>query len=323
MTIIPSARMTRRAGVLLAVLLAAGIVIRLTVEDSIHWISLGYYVMPPAAMALLGMLSAVCFLRSRKFTAFVFMLAVSTVCGVWAWRANVFNAAVKAPPDSVRVLFWNIARSVVGWESVVETVRNESPDVFGFVECVRGGSDADEFWAERFPKYHRTEIQRGAIVFSRFPITAVEWDEMHGTGFCGIVKLDVSGQPARVLIFDLPSHPERPRRATMENLTLLARRFDDLPALLIGDFNTPADSVFLKSLREDHQNAFEVAGDGYYGTWPVPLPLLAIDQVWVNQRATAHSCRLGWCWQSDHRPMIAEVSLNARRAASTERRARQ
>jgi endonuclease/exonuclease/phosphatase (EEP) superfamily protein YafD len=79
--------------------------------------------------------------------------------------------------------------------------------------------------------------------------------------------------------------------------------------IVLGDFNTPADSAFFRPLRAFATNAFEVAGSGCAATWPMPLPVLSLDQMWTTGRLRAVRCEHMLSWRSDHRAVRAEFDF--------------
>jgi hypothetical protein len=85
----------------------------------------------------------------------------------------------------------------------------------------------------------------------------------------------------------------------------------DVPILVGGDFNTPADSPLLGPLRRIFQVAFERAGWGYGYTCPCPRPWVRIDQILAGPEWAVSRCWVGPDLGSDHRPVLAEVALVA------------
>ena len=79
----------------------------------------------------------------------------------------------------------------------------------------------------------------------------------------------------------------------------------------MGDFNTPDDSILMEPLHAHCQLAFRERGSGYAATWPMPLPVLTLDQVWINSQVTVAKSEYGWSLDSDHRPAICHLSLDA------------
>jgi endonuclease/exonuclease/phosphatase (EEP) superfamily protein YafD len=80
------------------------------------------------------------------------------------------------------------------------------------------------------------------------------------------------------------------------------------PVIIAGDFNTPLDSVHLDQLRGlELSEAFETAGSGYLPTWPVPAPVLSLDQIWMSRQFKAVRCVRTWNWRTDHAGVIATI----------------
>ncbi|MGH7455080.1 MAG: hypothetical protein ACRENG_27240, partial [bacterium] len=66
-------------------------------------------------------------------------------------------------------------------------------------------------------------------------------------------------------------------------------------------------SVLFESFRQYLNHAFESGGSGFAETWPIPLPVLAIDHIWVSKKIKVISCNLNWSRLSDHRPVEASI----------------
>jgi vancomycin resistance protein VanJ len=86
----------------------------------------------------------------------------------------------------------------------------------------------------------------------------------------------------------------------------LADSLSDRPLIIAGDFNTPRDSVLFDPMRTHHSNAWEKAGSRGADTWPWPVPVLSLDQVWSNQWLKPLRCQTAGNWRSDHLWIEAE-----------------
>jgi endonuclease/exonuclease/phosphatase (EEP) superfamily protein YafD len=73
--------------------------------------------------------------------------------------------------------------------------------------------------------------------------------------------------------------------------------------ILAGDFNTPRTSAAFDAWRGPLQHAWETAGTGFDATWPNPLPVLSIDQVWTDTGVEVLTCVHGGSFASDQRPV--------------------
>ena len=88
----------------------------------------------------------------------------------------------------------------------------------------------------------------------------------------------------------------------------------DVPKLIAGDFNMPADESALASLRDEgrFRFAFEEAGWGFGYTRPTRTPWFRIDHILTSPEWVVRRCRVGPDFGSDHLPLVAEVVLPAR-----------
>jgi endonuclease/exonuclease/phosphatase family metal-dependent hydrolase len=109
-----------------------------------------------------------------------------------------------------------------------------------------------------------------------------------------------------VFVVDFDARPGYSRIPGLKLLSDLTEGLKGQPVLIMGDFNTPPDSIGFLPLRKHLRQTFETVGHGYAPTWPFPVPVLQLDQMWVNEELKTGSCHHGNCWASDHRPVVAE-----------------
>lgn len=105
------------------------------------------------------------------------------------------------------------------------------------------------------------------------------------------------------------------RRKQFRSLLEGLDEFRDLPLLVGGDLNTPADSRMLDPLKRSFHFAFEDAGFGYGYTRPTTLPWTRIDHILGDRNWSFVDCRVGPAVGSDHLPLLAHVILRGRPAA--------
>jgi endonuclease/exonuclease/phosphatase (EEP) superfamily protein YafD len=120
----------------------------------------------------------------------------------------------------------------------------------------------------------------------------------------------VKNQTLRVLQVDIDARPVHPRRQPLAALGEMVKTLSDKPLIVMGDFNTPYDSVHLEPLKKMLQHAWLAAGSGCVETWPAFLPVLSLDQVWSGNGLRPVRCRHGITFRTDHRPVFAELRFN-------------
>jgi endonuclease/exonuclease/phosphatase (EEP) superfamily protein YafD len=145
---------------------------------------------------------------------------------------------------------------------------------------------------------------------SKYKILDVKYWLLKTGGCYKQVRLEVGSGVLHVFLVDIPSDPLLYRRQPLEELAEVASQFNAEPVVMMGDFNTPADSLHFNALRNSFSHAFELHGDGYAATWPLPLPVLQLDHIWANRRVDVSRCIAGWSSSSDHRPVMAWIRIN-------------
>ena len=229
------------------------------------------------------------------------------------WFSEAVSVTTRiVPEDSIRIVFCNVNRGFRGYDGLADELVAHDADVVALVEATDDGQQRNT-WRERFPGYTVQTSGSGMVFLVRGSIEVIE------TGRSGIVsrwrlaRVTTGERRFLLLLIDIASHPLRSRQPAFDDLVDLLKKYRDEPLVIAGDFNTPVNSVRYGEMRQQTRNAFEAAGEGLRETWPVVLPVLALDQIWGNDRIQWLRCRHGWSARSDHRPVIAEFTVRDRK----------
>ena len=304
----------------IVILVTVGLLLRLSIRDAVPYLSTIYYATPLPLLSA-GLIVALYLMRgSSSLRTRLLFQGVSFLCAFAFWfyhyeipAASGNRGTVQLPHGGkLKVAFWNVARGVRGWDPVFAALRSFDADVIGIVEC----DPLDEQMLSRlrreFSDCEVAEFSHSMVLLSRYPITFQENRNDCGADF-GVACIQFAGQELQFVVADITGHPLHFRKGPIESLGDIATEFRERPTVIMGDFNTPIESVFLEPLRDNYLNTIEQGGRGFDCTWPVPCPVLTIDQMWVNQSWKVQSSQLGWTWVSDHRPIVSEISLNPTR----------
>ncbi len=273
------------------------------IKDAVPFVATIYYATPlPLITCAAGLW---CFVAIRLTKKRVAMCAffVATACFGWTIQNSYSVNSQQSEETDISVVLWNASSCDFGWSGIVKTMRELDPDIFALVES--GSTDIEAFahWQNAFPGYELSCIDGDMLLFSRFRIVSDEFGTLGDGGRYKHVGIDVDGRVMHIFVVDIRSDPLRSRRGTLTQLAEVVGAADDRPTLVMGDFNTPNDSIHFASLRSRFTNAFEACGDGYAPTWPIPFPVLQLDQIWANDFVQMSRCTASWTLRSDHRPV--------------------
>jgi endonuclease/exonuclease/phosphatase (EEP) superfamily protein YafD len=143
----------------------------------------------------------------------------------------------------------------------------------------------------------------------RGEIVSIEEGSLGENSYRSLIHARIRDRDLTVLQVDITGFPRVSRRPPLHALTELVGQHRSECLIVLGDFNTPKDSRFIAPLRAEMTNAFEAAGSGYAATWPLPLPVLTLDQIWTTDRLRAVRCEHMISWRSDHRAVVAEFDF--------------
>jgi vancomycin resistance protein VanJ len=283
-----------------------GLILRLTVRDSVDLLAPLYYATPWPVLAILTLPFVGVFWKNPKMVLGVLVVA-HLFAGVWileSWRSN---EPAKGTAD-LKVVQWNVDRPIRRLHGTAARVRAFDADIVAISEPMpksRKVSEAriaelkDE-WRRELEGYRSVFANGNLLMLVRGQVMSERHAELAPGSFYSLYDLRVKERSLRLLQVDIAAKPTHSRRAPLTSLVQLAYSLQDQPLIIAGDFNTPRDSAFLEPLRTRHINAWETAGIRGADTWPWPVPVLSLDQIWSNDRLKALRCQTAGNWRSDH-----------------------
>ena len=285
------------------------VILRLTFRDRMPLLSVWFYCTPPVVLAISAMgVGGLLFLRKSRRLALIAVTAGLT-CGGWWWTSSFFHNETQPADGTVRVLLWNCCHGYHGWKSIAEEIHRIDAPLIGLVEAGGYTQKQRDFWRSEFDGYNVATPGGGIVLMTRGTIVRSELVSLAGRGRCGRFQIEIDDWQVTVFVVDIASNPFISRRNAISALSEMIDSHGGEPLLIMGDFNIPTDSVFLDRLRRSCVNAFEVAGNGNSATWPSPVPVLSLDQVWIRGPLNAVSCRHLSNSQSDHLQVVTELSI--------------
>jgi hypothetical protein len=252
----------------------------ITFKDRWPVLSVLYYA-TPWLLRLLAAFIALAFFPKRKSVRAMAAVCIFTA-GLQGWES--YRHDEKPAPDEInkalRVSFWNGARSF-SREPEYWPVHGNA-DLIAMVETGPFRfRDWKPFQATR-PDCQWRRLDEGMLIGVRGKILSAEELGVKDRFRCHRLLVSVPGQGEfHVVVIDMRSSAWLNREPSLKKILAAAR--GDPRCIVLGDFNTPAQSYWLDEWR---QNGLSLANDGarqgFRETWAYGLPLMTLDQIWTG-----------------------------------------
>ena len=307
-------RLATIAQVLSLALLAVWVVGQI-LRDCNWWIGLMFYFPTPVLVAWLSLLAGV----SQNKRLFYLGLLIAPVLMLLSvenqWIRPLPPGMADSSPSAVqhvsmfeqkgnspqrRLVHWNLARGVMGWEQQWRHIESLRPDIIVLSEIPQ------PFDSSMLPGFNVLTVDcmavgcHGTMTTSGTLIRGSVLQAFHVT-----CKLD--DDPLELMVADMTSNIAVPRDPYLRQFAALLeeRRID----LSVGDFNAPRRSLAFCELPKGFQHAYDAVGSGWSCTWPVPVAFLAIDQCITGPGIVPVHYELQSTMLSDHRLQILDFKV--------------
>ncbi|MEW4529042.1 endonuclease/exonuclease/phosphatase family protein [Maioricimonas sp. JC845] len=327
----------------------AALLLLISVVSEEWWLTAVLTYLPRLPWAVPSLLLLVVSLFANRTMAWVNGIAAILVLGPVMGLSAPVGTVPPAPDDAhiLRIATCNVQGGIGHLPKVLHELDLLDIDLLVAQEAVRDISELEshyadwhqlhigEFWfGSRYPIRHLQTFRSEG--FDRETAVAVEVDGPDGPFRVVNIHLSTARHGLMKLAWHSPFTDEGVKdfewyqwQREVEALDTAGFAVDQTviaPTLVLGDFNTPTTSSMFVKFWSRFTSAFESAGLGYGYTspcntgthWPRNTPWLRIDHVLHDGRWDVHDCRIGRTDGSDHRLVMATVSLRPERNADVE-----
>jgi len=297
-------RVFRLARLFAVLVLLFGTALHLTVKDGWQPLAVFYYGLP-LPILLAGWMSLV-LVSSLKLPVGRFCAGMAVVTLGWCLSASYKrNPAPPAQVPALKTLFWNMAHARLPSEDLTAIFEQEKPDIATFVEVGSRWGDPSPLLTKVPQGYQVMKLSNAMAIIVRGKATLVRQTYLPSSTKLMEFRAVVDGTAWKVVIADVLSSPTKSRADSIATALTWAK--GQQRTLVMGDFNTPIDSVHFAPWRTEFHHGFTGAGRGYQETWSSWLPVLTIDHVWSSMDAPPVEARKIWKPSSDHAALIVRV----------------
>ncbi|MFK7749196.1 MAG: endonuclease/exonuclease/phosphatase family protein [Kordia sp.] len=207
---------------------------------------------------------------------------------IWGSRSYTYSPDADTS-NSLEIVLWNAYR-VRNFEDAF-LVSKSTPDVMVLIEC-------DEYdyqkIKEKYKNYHFELTEKLIGIFSKTPIKIHSKVKTKDH----VVVVHFSTKNTHFYAIDVSSDLRHFRKPMLKSIISEVKTEDK--TIILGDFNTPFESLFFKNFKKNYQHAFTEKGNGFRETWFWNIPLLSLDHIWVSKDVKILKTEKISTWKSDH-----------------------
>ncbi len=269
----------------LQIFLCIALIVHFVLKDLWYISGLIFYG-TPLPLIVFGVLFLLLFIKASARKYYVTFALVLTV--IWVGRSYTYSPNTDTS-NSLEVVLWNAYR-VRNFEDAFQ-VNENLPDVLVLIEC----DDQDyQKIIQKYPNYHFELTEKKVGIFSKTPI------KIHSKvkTKAHVVVVHFSTKNTHFYAIDVSSDLRHFRKPMLQSIISQVKTEDK--TIILGDFNTPFESLFFKNFKKNYQHAFTEKGNGFRETWFWNLPLLSLDHIWVSKDLEILKTEKINTWKSDH-----------------------
>ncbi len=279
-----------KISILIAIIVT--IIVHFTVKDYFYASAIVFYAFPLPIIILLIAFSTIINKKWRKIS-FTSLIVLS---GIWYFKSYVSNQEYTVN-EGLEVVVWNAGHNQSFEEAFTENIQ--IPDVLVLIEC---NLKSIQETRNTYPNYyfHLSEEEIG--IFSKTPLKIIS----EVTSETNSTVLKFTTQNIIFYAVDLTAEVFNSRE---EELQFVYSNIDyHTNSIVLGDFNTPLESIYFEDFKNNYNHAFSTIGNGFTETWFWNLPLLSLDHIWVSQNLKINKTDKIRTWKSDHSLLRTYVS---------------
>jgi vancomycin resistance protein VanJ len=272
------------------------------------WITGLFFYIPSAFVAVLLFGWSLVHLWCRRWRAAVLSACLAIApAGVVLFAENRLFADRPATAGQLRLVHWNVggrleksgAQNVLIAQQADLYVLSEIPNAAAVEELrdsLGAAYEAQIFGNLAVVATGKVRAKGWLIDRRRTKVQEVAWQIHEGT--------------LNLMVVDLPSDIGIHRAPLLREVNSLIERLQ--PDLVVGDFNAPRRSWALVELPDGYRHGYDTAGSGFGYTWPVPVPIYALDHCIHSRRALPAWYGLNSSFDSDHRMQLFDFTWHGK-----------
>ena len=202
------------------------------------------------------------------------------------------------------IFFWNIAdQKDYNIDVLEKTLETKNIDALFFVEVMHEDNNFNAEFKKRLNGYNIELLNGNMMVAAKKGITAINYLEDKNNYRFNHIKVEIGSNDYNIVMVDLFANPRHNKKEAFKILLDYSKKNDI--DIILGDFNTPYESIYFDRLKPNYTSA-RTFRNGFTATWPILFPLWELDQIWVTKKLDVLKTEKEFYSESDHAMLVTE-----------------
>ena len=284
------------------------LILHFIIKDRVNDLIYLFYGTPKPILILINIVLVGLYFKPKKLRNILLACAL-VLFSIWFINDTRIIGTSSDSESDFSVLYWNTARGKDrSVQLISEKIETLNPDIIGLVEA----KNIDATFFEKYQKhpynYSFKKIGNDLLVGTKGKIEhIVNYDTDHFYKY-GKIELKIKSKSYTLFIVDIFANQPYFRKRILEDFYKSIHQENN--NIILGDFNTPYESIHLKPFKKAFWNAERKAGNGFIATWPDKYHLLQIDHIWSSKNMVPVYSQNEGTDLSDHSIIYSKFKIN-------------
>lgn len=282
------------------------IILHFYIKDALFPLSILFYMLPLILIISMGIILIPYFLK-HKIIAFGLVLSTIALCFYWVNNYYFVQIHKTTSEPNETILFWNIAKQdKLPIAILKQHIKIHNPECMAFVEAKDITPNKIQTLKTNFPNYHFKYLKGNMLIASKGIILSSKFIDLLGHSTLNLITYKVNKDIRKLSLVDITANVFINKSTPLKRVLDISKT--NASDIIVGDFNTPYESINFEPYFKDY-SSFHNYSNGFTATWPYCIPLLEIDQIWVNKRYSPINLEKSLHSFSDHKLLIAKFQI--------------
>lgn len=264
--------------ILIFIIISVGI--RFSIKDQFFFTAPIFYATPPLVIFFISIINSI--LNRKKIIWMGLNLAIGICSLIYFFKFSYIDEIRDTKQNhNLTVLLWNISSPSHPNDNLIEILIDINPDIVAIIELGNFEDKDLKTYSSKLPDYKIKKLSHGMMCMVKGEINYLGIEEFPWRSSYNKLEVKINERKYNLIIADIGPSLLNSRKEVIDSIFDYSSNLNS--CIILGDFNTPFDSILFDKLKNKFNHSFSVSGHGFIETWPYGLPLLSLDHVWVSK----------------------------------------